>query len=86
MQAVQYMGHGANTGGLQAHSIGDEYPLITHMRGEFWRILDSRTGNVHELEYEHASDAHADAREFKRRFVGQRIGRRGSFTSNSKEW
>ena len=52
MSAVQYLGHGANTGGLQAHSIGDEYPYLiqgvarnVYQRTQ-WQVLDTRTGNV----------------------------------------
>ncbi|TLG82340.1 hypothetical protein FEM54_33645, partial [Pseudomonas edaphica] len=48
---VQYTGHGAKTGGLQQHSIGPEYPYITYKRGDYWRILDSRTGNTHYREF-----------------------------------
>lgn len=47
---VQYTGHGANTGGLQGHSIGDEYPytVIKVEDGEYkaWRAIDCRTGET----------------------------------------
>lgn len=48
---VQYTGHGANTGGLQRHSIGDEYPYMiggsmAHADAPTeWFVLDTRTGN-----------------------------------------
>ncbi|QYD70123.1 hypothetical protein KZJ38_07385 [Paraburkholderia edwinii] len=83
----EYTGHGLNTGGLQAHSIGEEYPLITYMRGDFWRILDSRTGNTHELEYESAREAHADALTFHRVYGSEsRIGKKGFFTHIKEQW
>lgn len=53
MSAVQYLGHGTNTGGLQAHSIGGEYPYIIEgfqrsLDGPLlWRVLDSRNGKVY---------------------------------------
>lgn len=28
MSRVEYTGHGANTGGLQLHSMGDDYPFM----------------------------------------------------------
>lgn len=34
-EAVKYTGHGKNTGGLQQHSVGPEYPFITYKRGDF---------------------------------------------------
>lgn len=51
MSQVQYTGHGANTGGLQMHSVGDEYPYIIHGVADSWeqptqyQVMDSRTGN-----------------------------------------
>lgn len=51
-QQVQYTGHGANTGGLQAHSIGDNYPFLIFGR-QFdrsrllWGVLDTRDGTDH---------------------------------------
>jgi len=49
--AVSYSGHGARTGGLQAHSIGDEYPYIIMGVADRleapteYQVMDSRTGN-----------------------------------------
>lgn len=49
---VRYMGHGANTGGLQAHSIGWEYPytVIGVQRGPEgalrWAVMDTRNGQL----------------------------------------
>lgn len=48
---VQYTGHGDNTGGLQRHSIGTEYPyLIMGVQDRLeapteWVIMDTRTSN-----------------------------------------
>jgi len=50
--AAGYMGHGARTGGLQAHSMGDEYPYIIHgittgpTAPTEYQVMDSRTGNT----------------------------------------
>ncbi len=50
--AAGYMGHGARSGGLQAHSMGDEYPYIIHgiTTGPHapteYQVMDSRTGNT----------------------------------------
>lgn len=63
-EGVKYTGHGANTGGLQQHSIGPEYPFITYMRGDKWRILDSRTGNTHTSEFVSSKSAHTLAAEW----------------------
>ena len=49
---VRYMGHGANTGGIQAHSIGWEYPytVIGVQRGPEgalrWAVMDTRNGQI----------------------------------------
>lgn len=49
---VRYMGHGANTGGLQAHSVGPEYPytVIGVQRGPDgplrWAVMDTRNGQI----------------------------------------
>jgi hypothetical protein len=49
--SAQYTGHGANTGGLQGHSIGSEYPyMIVGVADSLdapteWQVMDSRTGN-----------------------------------------
>lgn len=49
-QKVQYLGHGAGTGGLQAHSVGAEYPYTivgTQAHSEAptgWYCMDTRTG------------------------------------------
>lgn len=80
---VQYMGHGMNTGGLQQHSIGPEYPYITHMVGSKWRILDSRTGNTYWKEFESGQAAHAFAALARLRdvtVITLRIGKDGRFT------
>lgn len=48
---VQYTGHGANTGGLQGHSIGPDYPyMIIGVADRLeaptqWVVMDSRTSN-----------------------------------------
>lgn len=50
MSASEYLGHGAGTGGLQRHSIGDAYPytVIARQNGPYgalrWRVLDCRNG------------------------------------------
>lgn len=52
MSQAQYLGHGAGTGGLQRHSIGDEYPytvvaVMHHADAPVrWLAMDTRTGNV----------------------------------------
>lgn len=52
MSQAQYLGHGVGTGGLQRHSIGDEYPYTvmgvqSHANAPVrWKVLDTRTGNV----------------------------------------
>ncbi|KVE35705.1 hypothetical protein [Burkholderia sp. BDU5] len=61
-EAVKYTGHGSNTGGLQQHSIGPEYPFITYMHGDKWRVLDSRTGHTHYAEWSRSDHAHNVAR------------------------
>lgn len=44
---VEYKGHQVNSGGLQGHSLGGEYPYLVYKkgtpRGEFWVVLDTRT-------------------------------------------
>lgn len=48
---VAYTGHGAKTGGLQGHSVGEEYPYIIMGIADRWEapteyvVMDSRTGN-----------------------------------------
>ncbi len=48
---VQYTGHGAATGGLQGHSMGDEYPYLIIGVADRWEapteysVMDTRTGN-----------------------------------------
>ncbi len=49
--AVRYTGHGINTGGLQAHSVGTDYPYMivgtqtgVHAPTE-WQVMDCRTSN-----------------------------------------
>lgn len=48
---VQYTGHGANTGGLQRHSVGAEYPytvmgVASRLEAPTeWVVVDTRTGN-----------------------------------------
>ena len=49
---VQYLGHGKGTGGLQAHSIGWEYPytVIGVQRGPEgalrWAVMDTRNSQI----------------------------------------
>ena len=49
---VEYLGHGTGTGGLQAHSIGWEYPytIIGVQRGPEgslrWAVMDTRNGQI----------------------------------------
>lgn len=44
-----YTGHGAKTGGLQGHSVGEWFPLTIigkSIRGAlYWCVFDTRTGN-----------------------------------------
>lgn len=48
---VRYTGHGINTGGLQGHSVGADYPYMiigVQDRAEApteWQVMDSRTSN-----------------------------------------
>jgi len=48
---VRYTGHGANTGGLQGHSVGADYPyMIIGVQDRLdapteWQVMDSRTSN-----------------------------------------
>lgn len=50
MSQVNYTGHGARTGGLQAHSCGPMMPYMIQAVGRpgglSWQVLDSRTGNT----------------------------------------
>jgi len=48
MSEVKYTGHGAKTGGLQAHSIGDEFPYMVQGRGEpmKWVAVNLNTGEA----------------------------------------
>lgn len=48
---MRYTGHGANTGGLQLHSIGDTYPWISVVVGtdretRTYHYLNGATGEV----------------------------------------
>ncbi len=49
--SVRYTGHGANTGGLQAHSVGTDYPyMIVGIADRLeapteWQVMDCRTSN-----------------------------------------
>lgn len=49
---VRYTGHGVNTGGLQAHSVGPEYPytIIGVQRGAEgalrWAVMDTRNAQI----------------------------------------
>ena len=49
-QSTGYTGHGANTGGLQAHSTGPLMPFMIQSVGlpdsRQFQVLDSRTGNT----------------------------------------
>lgn len=87
----EYTGHGVNTGGLQAHSIGDEYPYLPYMRGNSWRILDTRTGNTHHSVFPTAARASEVAKfwaglDKRSGNTNVRIGRDGVFTSNQSFW
>ncbi len=48
---VRYTGHGINTGGLQGHSVGADYPyMIIGVQDRLeapteWQVMDSRTSN-----------------------------------------
>ena len=42
--AVQYSGHGANSGGLQMHSIGDEYPRMVVGVNDGWKSFNMNSG------------------------------------------
>lgn len=50
MGVAQYTGHGANTGGLQQHSIGNMYPFTIEAYGNLrpvrWRWRNLVTGQV----------------------------------------
>lgn len=54
MAQVEYLGH-ANSGGLQKHSIGDEYPytIVGTQHNAWaptkWYVMDTRTGKCGEL-------------------------------------
>ena len=49
---VQYTGHGANTGGLQAHSVGPDYPyMVVGVQDRYeapteWCVMDTRTSRL----------------------------------------
>ena len=55
MSAATYTGHLPNSGGLQGHSIGAEYPYIVEGVQQSadgpvrWRVLDSRNGQRYTL-------------------------------------
>ena len=71
-KGTSYTGHGASTGGLQGHSVGDLMPFIVYAKetpeGLRWGVMDSKwfdTGPVHTRESAHAVAAalkkcHAD--------------------------
>jgi hypothetical protein len=48
---VRYTGHGINTGGLQGHSVGADYPyMIIGIADRIeqpteWQVMDCRTSN-----------------------------------------
>lgn len=52
-QSTGYTGHGARTGGLQAHSTGPMMPYMIQAVGRpgglSWQVLDSRSGSVSRL-------------------------------------
>ena len=52
-QATNYTGHGARTGGLQAHSCGPMMPYMIQAVGRpgglSWQVLDSRSGSTSRL-------------------------------------
>jgi hypothetical protein len=67
MSKHQYSGHGAHTGGLQAHSVGDIYPLTVfgQERPEgftAYGVLDLATGNTVVPACYTCQDAHEEAR------------------------
>lgn len=41
---IKYTGHGVNTGGLQGHSIGEEYPRMVVGAEHGWKALNLNTG------------------------------------------
>lgn len=45
-QSMQYRGHGARTGGLQRHPIGELYPLAVIGLGDGWAVMDLRSGSI----------------------------------------
>lgn len=55
VKPVQYLGHGVGTGGLQRHSMGDQYPYTvvgTQAHADAptqWYVMDCRTGKRGEL-------------------------------------
>lgn len=60
----RYTGHGARTGGLQGHSVGDLYPYTLMAQGRpeslTWFVMDTRTGNL-SRGFRTASEAQAQA-------------------------
>lgn len=64
-QSINYTGHGARTGGLQAHSCGPLLPYAIQAVGNgalSWQVLDTRTGNVgrmHRTYHEAEMDVHS---------------------------
>lgn len=64
----QYTGHGANTRGLQAHSIGESYPYIVvgidnprQGKETRWRVVNAITGEVTFYDFLRVEKAHAVA-------------------------
>lgn len=68
-RVLAYEGH-AGEGGIQRHSIGEEYPFIVYaeeFRGYLrWRIMDSRSGHTLVDKYGCAENASSRARGLKK--------------------
>lgn len=45
-QSNDYQAHGARTGGLQGHSVSEQYPYTVIGIGERWAAMDLRTGRT----------------------------------------
>lgn len=65
MSQAQYTGHGANTGGLQAHSIGESYPYTvvgiddpSRWDGTRWRVVNLVTGKTTDYDFLRVELAH----------------------------
>ena len=45
-QSNDYQAHGARTGGLQGHSVSEQYPYTVIMVGSRWHAFDCRSGST----------------------------------------